>query len=161
MNVLASKRTVGNKLEGKGEPLGKVGIVIVCGFVGLVFATALIGAKATTNNSSIQIESTDSNGLTATDARADSRTVSWSWLKSSSATTDHSFNNSDVLAQECASIDESSENSITQASISASGSGQSVSLDSDSVGALYCFIAVSGDTTDYGGYIVSPHEVID
>ena len=159
MNVLASKRTVGNKLEDKGRPLGKVGIVIVCGFVGLVFATALLGAKAATD-SLIQIRSTGSNRLSATGDFETGLQVDWSWFETTSESADRGFNNSDVLAQECADIDAAPGDAV-ETPISDSGSGQSAALDSDSAGKLYCFAAAHGDRVEYGGYIVGPQDVID
>ena len=46
MNMLTTKHRA-RALEAKGRPLGWVGVMIVIGFVGIVFATALVSVQAT------------------------------------------------------------------------------------------------------------------
>ena len=156
MNVLATKSSTRQTLEAKGKPLGKAGVFIVFGFVGLVFATALIGVNAATSNNIIEISSA-SNQLSAVASYDDSGEASfdWSWFKIENAAGSN-LNNGAVLAQACETADGAS---TGQMEFLESGSGSSVDIDTSSIDYLYCFmVSVSENgnarSTDYGGYIV-------
>ncbi len=167
MNVLATKHGPRQSLEAKGKPLGKVGILIVFSFVGLVFATALISVKAATSNSVIEI-SASSNRLSAVRNSDESNeaTFDWSWFKVENPA-DISFNNTEVFAQKCEEVDDLSTSSVGQTKILDFGTGSYVDINSESINALYCFKAVSTSrngnqqSADFGGYVVNSFEVIE
>ncbi len=156
MNVLSTKPSTRQTLEARGKPLGKAGVFIVFGFVGLVFATALIGVNAATSNDMIEISSA-SNQLSAVASYDDlgEASLDWSWFKIENSAGSN-LNNGAVLAQACEAADDASTN---QVEFLESGSGSSVDINSGSIDYLYCFVASVSEnggvrSTDYGGYIV-------
>ena len=146
-------------LEAKGQPLGRVGIIIVAGFIGLVFATTLIGVQAATSDSLLEINSRN-NRLTASsdlDEGGD-----WNWFNV--ATSDDlspRFNNSRVLAAECETISLNQlDETIDNRPSLETGPSSTADLNSESLGDLYCFAYdLEGDAIYYGGYIVQSSDL--
>ena len=89
-------------LEAKGRPLGWVGIMIVIGFVGIVFATALVSVQATIPDNTIII-SASNNRLSA-----ESEVVGegqWSWFSVETGNNlSAGLNNSSALSEQCLTI---------------------------------------------------------
>ena len=146
MNILATKHRT-RALESQGRPLGWVGITIVAVFVGLVLATALVGVQAATNESVVEIESSN-NHLSASMGDEDAE-VEWSWFslasKDNFSATD---NNSRSLAEECRALRRQSLTVIS------AGSSSATAINADSIGNLYCFYVESGSSIYYAGYVV-------
>ena len=153
MNMLGTKHRV-RVLEDKGQPLGRVGITIVAVFVGLVFATALVGVQAATSDSLVDISSRDNRLSANSDLTGDG---DWNWFSvAASNDLSASLNNSRALADECEAISLNLLNETTDnRPILDGGQGSSADLSSDSLGDLYCFsYDLEGDAPYYGGYIV-------
>ena len=139
------------KASQKGEPLGRVGVFIVLGFIGLVFAGALISAKGIIQNSDIQITQEGLN-LKAEVKNEDQGNLAWSWFKIKTPDSPR-FNNSSYLSERCAQAEKNQKPFID------SGSGQTTDisdLNSDKPLYLYCFTAKAqrDKSLSYGGYIV-------
>ena len=141
-------------LEAKGQPLGRVGIIIVAGFIGLVFATTLIGVQAATSGSLLEITSKN-NRLTADSGLAEGG--EWHWFSvAASDGLSPTDNNSRTLADECERIELNGLDETTDSRPELdAGSGSAADLNSDSLSDLYCFsYELAVDEIYYGGYIV-------
>ena len=157
MNLITAKRTK-MKIAAKGQPLGRVGVFIVVGFIGLLCATAALSVNAATSNSDLEI--TANNGrLSATlqGNQSDQNAASWSWF-ALVTTESAAFNNSSQLSDICQNAADNLAASTT-GEASMSGSGSSVSLTQPSLGKLYCFKALvatddGAESASYGGYVV-------
>ena len=157
MNLITAKRTK-MKIASKGQPLGRVGVFIVVGFIGLLCATAALSVNAATSNTDLEITANNGRLSAALQSdQSDQNAASWTWF--ALATTESpAFNNSSQLADIC---QEEADNfgTSTSGEASISGSGSAVSLTQSSLGKLYCFKALlatndGAESVNYGGYVV-------
>lgn len=148
MNFLTTKHRSSSvkSARAKGEPLGRIGIFIALGFVGLVLATTLIGASASESVNVLQIDG-HTNRLSASIANADAPSVAWSWYR----VDDFDFIDGQSLGNLCQQIDESDYGVINE------GLGAEVILDDSSLDSLYCFMATTETETviGYAGHVVT------
>ena len=142
-------------LEAKGRPLGWVGVMIVIGFVGLVFATALVSVQATIPDNTITISSGNNQLSAQSEIVGDGQ---WSWFSAeTSGDISAGLNNSQALSERCSTISLNQQDAeIDARPILDGGRGSSASLNIESIGNLYCFSLEmqEGTTVYYGGYIV-------
>ena len=143
--MLATKHRT-RALEGRGRPLGWVGVTIVAVFIGLVLATALVGVQAATDESLVEIESRN-NRLLASAGEAGAGDE-WSWFSLSATSFSVADNNSRGLAEACQSARRQNQTA------DATGSGSAADINADSTGNLYCFYVERGGSTYHGGYVV-------
>ncbi len=154
MNMLTTKHRT-RVLEAKGRPLGWVGIMIVIGFVGLVFATALVSVQATIPDNMVTISSSHNQLSARSVIVGDGQ---WSWLSvEASGNLSAGLNNSQVLSEQCSTISlNQQDEDIDARPILDGNQGSSAPLNIESIGNLYCFSfeMPEGTTVYYGGYIV-------
>lgn len=164
MNVLATKHRSRLSVEKtKGSPLGRVGVFIILGFVGLILATTLIGVQAYTSNNMIEIGSYQ-NILSANlneENLDEAAALEWSWFKVTDDTS-AAFNNSDYFAEQCEDTDTAEQDTVISGKIVEKGQGSSLDLNDDSLYYLHCFkVAISSSEAGtnkafhYGGYRVT------
>lgn len=154
MNMLTTKHRT-RVLEAKGQPLGRVGVMIVIGFVGLVFATALVSVQATIPDNTITIGSSNNQLSAHSEIVGDGQ---WAWFSvETSGNISAGLNNSQALSEQCSTISLNQQDAeIDTRPILDGGRGSSAPLNIESVGNLYCFSLEmqEGTTVYYGGYIV-------
>lgn len=170
MDFLSSPTAPKAKAVARTRSLGKVGIFILIGFIGLVFATTYIGTQATTPSEYVTIRQ-DGNVLNAEFDHQDSSSqasVNWSWFSVRTSQTD-AFNNKAFFGDLCETIALDLA-SVTQTSVNrfvGSGLGDQITLKTeedyrrDGSRLLYCFTAsavlngVEGRRLFRGGFIPS------
>ena len=152
MKILTTEHVDIHAIDTKGQALGRVGIFIVVGLISLFFATTLIMVQASVDNVAVRITQNNQTLTANTDyEEADLLNLNYAWFQIN-ANYDASRSNTKVLADKCKEMHAKTQSHVT------SGSGSSVTIDSNGYNNLYCF-AVStvedGEVshTDYGGYI--------
>ena len=163
MEILKSKHRPTIREAVTSRSLGRVGVFILVGFIGLLAATTYVSTQAATDNPNLSIKQNDANlsaSFTHKELSQD-ESINWSWF---SLKTDKSrqFNNNLYFATICQQAAEAAEvvNDGDQAEIVGSGIGSSLNLGTSlDYEHLYCFSAsvlLQGQSQRinyYGGFI--------
>ena len=165
MDILKSKHRPAVREAVHSRSLGRVGVFILVGFIGLLAATTYVSTQAVADNPNILINQSDAT-LSASfnhDELDESETINWSWFGLATNKSD-SFNNNLYFATICQQAAEGAD--IVEADntdlIEMSGIGSSLNLTAaDDYQYLYCFSAsvlLEGQSERlnyYGGFIPS------